>query len=84
MIICNAVLFIALLMVGIAYCIIRSRYSLLYYRQSRIVVHVQRDMNYNSRLTTITHTLTGHELQFEINSNRLHTHVTVIVVYLEL
>ena len=26
-------------------------------------------MNYNSRLTTITHTLTGHELQFEINSN---------------
>ena len=37
----NAVLFIVLLMVGAAYCIIQSRYSLLYYRPSRIVVHVQ-------------------------------------------
>jgi hypothetical protein len=33
-------------------------------------------MNYNSRLTAITHTLTGHELQFEINSNHSHTHAT--------
>ena len=36
----NGVLFIAVLMVGTAYCIIRSRYSLLYYWPSRIVVHV--------------------------------------------
>jgi len=36
----NAVLFIALLMVGTAYYIIQSRYSLVYYRPSRIVVHV--------------------------------------------
>jgi hypothetical protein len=35
-----------------------------------------RDMNYNSRLTAITHTLTGHDLQFEINSNHSHTHGT--------
>ena len=32
-----------------------------------------RDMNYNSRLTAITHTLTGHELKYEINSNHSHT-----------
>jgi hypothetical protein len=34
------------------------------------------DMNYNSRLTAITHTLTRHELQFEINSNHSLTHGT--------
>jgi hypothetical protein len=53
----------------------------------RIVVHVIRDkqqslthsrnMNYNSRLTAITHTITGHELQFEINSNHSYTVVHV-------
>jgi hypothetical protein len=35
-----------------------------------------RDMNYNSRLTAIPHTLTRHELQFKINSNHSHTHGT--------
>ena len=33
-------------------------------------------MNYNSKLTAITHTLTGHELQFEMNSNSSQTHGT--------
>jgi hypothetical protein len=50
--------------------------------QQKSLTH-SRHMNYNSRLTTITHTLTGHELQFEINSNHSHTQ-WVIAVYLEL
>jgi hypothetical protein len=37
------------------------------------------DMNYNSRKTAITHTITEHELQFEINSNHSHSRIVVHV-----